>query len=371
MGRRLLTLGSGRTGFSPFVDVAINGMAAMFIFLAIYVAAVPPQLPPPPLKIHTRRLPSAVWSRGYQSGIHVTGGVGAYSFSISPEESLRELRLFFDRERGWIMGTPQAKSDQDSRLLRRIPLRVRVDDEGGRHVEQEMDLVINPVAIPFDPASQKLRFADGKAQLCDAWVGRRYENAVAVLGGIEPYNVTMTGLPPGLVFQDGRIQGTPASDAVPEGEEVRTYSVSLHVVDQQSDFVPQEAVRLPSIQRTYSLAVRRKQPLSVEGVFPALARAGQPYQGFLVAHGGVGRLRWSLRDQRAPTSSAEIPLGEPGLSLDPLTGEVRGTPSTGTGVRNVNLKLQVTDEDPAQDAKAAPIDVTLTIVPPMRFAGPE
>ena len=70
-------------------------MAAMFVFLTIYVAVVPPRVVAP-LTIHTVSLPRAVWARPYEAAITVSGGEGPYQFILGPSEPLADLNLWFD-----------------------------------------------------------------------------------------------------------------------------------------------------------------------------------------------------------------------------------------------------------------------------------
>jgi len=170
MSRRGSSFETRGSRFSPFIDVAINGMAAMFIFLVVYIAAVPPRKVPQ-LRIVTETLPAAVWYQGYHTAISASGGVGLYSFTLSPEEPLIDVGLIFDGSSGEIDGsprpsTPVARFSSDS-----LSFLVTVTDESRQIDSSFFTLYFRPTTIPYDPETELLRIQANR--LPPATVGRK------------------------------------------------------------------------------------------------------------------------------------------------------------------------------------------------------
>ena len=129
MSKRLVSLGSQQAWFSPFVDVAVNGMMAMFVFLIVYIAAVPPRHDTPRLRILTTNLPAAVWYNGYQTAISASGGAGSYHFTIDQVDYLNRLGLLFDPTNGMLFGTPRSINSKERQSSSTRKLHVVVEDE--------------------------------------------------------------------------------------------------------------------------------------------------------------------------------------------------------------------------------------------------
>lgn len=365
MRRRLIAFDQGGFVFSPFVDVAVNGMAAMFVFLAVYVAVVPPRSgDPPPLQLVTDRLPDGVWYTGYQAHLSATGGAGQYTFGVEPSAELETLRLFFAGQDGlgWITGTPRPTVPADRFETREFPLRVSVSDLSGQTDARELTLKIVPVAVGFDPEAQRLRWATALHQFPDAWAERSYEFAPAVLGGIEPYELRAEGLPNGLTVDSNRIVGTVAAGAVPEGADHRDYFIHLAVQDQQSALFPVRAPREPELTGDFPLRVHSVPRIEAANALPALAHAGQLYFGAVVARGGRGPLTWQV-------AAGELPSY---LRLDQRRGMVEGSVPVDAGDAGgpvpIRFTVQVDDEDPS--TPSAVVNCEIKVVPAMRFIAP-
>ena len=297
MKGRLSSLSSQSTlGFSPFVDVAINAMAAMFIFLVVYVAAVPPQPRPLQVEFTNTFLPAAIWYTPYRAGLSVSGGVGTYQFQFTTDSGidLKSLGLQADPDTGIIQGMPEPPEAQDREHSRVIAVNVTVHDSGGQSAEARIDLTINPVAVPFDPDKHRLRFAQPTttempdASLPIAWAGQPYKASVAVLGGIESYQYAIKNLPPGLQFKDGCIFGVPELPDNQSGP--RIWDIQITVTDQQSQFLERADHR--TIQHRFRLQVNPWRPLELQPLLP-LGRADQPYRGVIIANGAKGLYRWT------------------------------------------------------------------------------
>jgi len=359
MGRRLVSMETDRTGFSPFVDVAINGMAAMFVFLAIYVALVPPN-PVPELRILTTELPEAVWHRPYEAAIAVNGGSGKYRFQIEPMSALRQVRIGFNAETGKISGTAQPPADKKERT-HTIGLTATVKDDSAQQESLDLTLRIVPAEIPFDPDSQKLRFASEQRDLPDAYLGRQYQYTLGILGGLEPYLVDVSGLPVGLsASEQGVIAGQADEASVPPRKDYADYRIQVGVVDRQSALLPEDIIREPSLSDKFSLRVRRISPIKLDNLLP-LARQGCAYEGVIVANGGRGQLSYSLAGTALPAA----------LSLEARTGWIRGVVqplSQQDHAAVIKFRIRVDDEDPITEARTGEFE--MVVAPPMRFAAP-
>ena len=177
----------------------------------------------------------------------------------------------------------------------------------------------------------------------NATVGKYYAVGLTVSGGTGPYTWSASGtVPPGLsVTTTGSILGTPTAAG--------SYLFTLSVVDSR------QASAFRSLTMTVlqgSLSILTTNPL------PA-ATAGQSYSTSLAAAGGTPPYRWAVGN------------GFPaGLSLDPQSGAITGTPSTPGAF---SFTVQVTDT--AQAVGTAnfsltvnPAPLAITTVAPL-FAG--
>ena len=179
--------------------------------------------------------------------------------------------------------------------------------------------------------------------LPSATVGKYYAVGLTVSGGSAPYTWSASGtVPPGLsVTTTGSITGTPTAAG--------SYAVTLIVTDsrQASAF---KALTLTVLQGTVSILTASPLPT---------ATAGQSYSASLSAAGGTPPYRWSVGN------------GFPaGLSLDPQSGAITGTPST---PGSFSFTVQVADAVQATGTAnlsltVNPAPLVITTVAPL-FAG--
>jgi hypothetical protein len=150
------------------------------------------------------------------------------------------------------------------------------------------------------------------AGVTDGVVSSAYNNDLGVAGGVGPYTVTLlTGsLPPGLAITGTSITGTPTA--------VGNFSFTLQIAETGG------AISVKS----YSMTVYRALSLRTRKLHRG--RTGRNYVQSLKATGGKKNYTWSVAVGALPA----------GLSLDPATGKITGTPAA-AGVSN--LTLQVTD----------------------------
>lgn len=181
------------------------------------------------------------------------------------------------------------------------------------------------------------------ASLPQGAVGSLYQTGLSVTGGTAPYRWTASGsVPPGLtVFPSGIITGVPNAAG--------NYNFVLAVTD---------ANQL-SASRSFSIAITGPV-FSITTTSPLPnATVGQTYSQTLNATGGTPPYQW--------TASSGFP---PGLSLDPNSGAITGTPST---AGSYSFTVQVVDS--AKNATTANLALsvsapalTITTISPL-FSG--
>lgn len=101
---------------------------------------------------------------------------------------------------------------------------------------------------------------------------------------------------------------------------------------------------------------RRGDPLSITTEILPGATEGQPYSARLEATGGVGPLAWGITVGSLPS----------GLILNPLTGEISGTPGLPSGIGQHLFTATATDSgrSPAADSRSFLLHVAPATFPP-------
>lgn len=163
-------------------------------------------------------------------------------------------------------------------------------------------------------------------------VGTPYADAVAVNGGATPYawSVSAGSLPPGLALDPatGAIAGTPT--------ETGAYTFSVQVTDSSSP------LKMASQQYEVTIASASNALNITTTGFPD-GVTGVPYSATVAAVGGTTPYSWS--------SPGALPSG---LTLDPATGVIAGTP-TATG--RSNFTIRVTDSSVPTRNFSAPFTI--------------
>jgi hypothetical protein len=173
--------------------------------------------------------------------------------------------------------------------------------------------------------------------------GRPVNTQLVATGG-SPLTWSLGGgaLPPGLSLSDKGVLSGATSAA-------GTYGFAINVRDSGGK-------RLTTKQFTYVVA----GPLSVSAPPSRPAEVGRPVSIAPAATGGIAPLRWGL------AGGSQLPGG---LTLNPATGAITGTPST---AGRFSIGLTVADAE----GTLAPVTVQLTVAPRLaiataRLAGPK
>ena len=201
--------------------------------------------------------------------------------------------------------------------------------------------VVNPGPVqsnflPFTILAAPLSI--GTSPLPSAATGQPYNTTLTATGGTPPFVWSASSaLPPGLSLSAGGvISGTPTASG--------SYTLPIRVTDSQN------------VTATASLSLT-VQPPPVQIVTASLpsAVAGKAYSQQLALSGGTPPFHWSA--QGLPS----------GLSLDPASGALSGTP---TVVGTFNISVQVIDSAQASASRNFTLTVsapplTITTVPPL------
>ncbi len=209
---------------------------------------------------------------------------------------------------GTLSGTPTAPG--------RYTFVVQVTDSSNPPLVAQQQFTVDVFAAPLSIMT---------VSLPSGVVGIPYAYAVAVNGGAKPYawSVGAGSLPPGLALDQatGAITGTPAAAGL--------FAFTIQVTDSSNP------TKTDSRDFRINTASSSNELTITTTAFPDGVR-GVPYSMTLTGAGGTTPYAWS--------TSGSPP---PGLTLDPATGVVAGTP-TATGWFNFTVK--VTDSTtPAQN----------------------
>jgi hypothetical protein len=216
----------------------------------------------------------------YSSALVATGGVPPYTFSIVSGSLPPGLTL--NPSTGAITGTPTTAGTYN--------YTARVTDSTGAHVDAACSITVAPPQLTLSCAS-------GSAQ-----VGVPYSSALVATGGVPPYTFSIVSgsLPPGLTLNPstGAITGTPTTAGI--------YSYTARVTDSTGAHVDAAcSITVAPARLTLSCA-------------SGTAEVALPYSSAFVASGGVPPYTFSI-------VSGSLP---PGLTLNPSTGALTGTPSS-------------------------------------------
>ncbi len=261
--------------------------------LAITVTAAPT-----PLAILTNSLPPGSINQVYAFALSPTGGIGPYTWGLKSGSPFLPSGLTLSTN-GVISGTPTVTSTATHTFI--------LTDATSQTVEKALQLPIN--AIP--PSITTTTLPAGTFNVV-------YNQTVLVTGGIGTllWGVISGALPPGLSLNttNGNISGTPTSSG--------SFNFTLRVTDSIPQFDEQNL----------TITINSPTPPSITTSSLPTGTVNQPYANTqLTATGGAQPYSWSAN-----------PALPNGLTLDPSSGVISGTPLTGSN-GNSTHEFTVTD----------------------------
>jgi Putative Ig domain len=259
--------------------VGVQDAAGLSAFQALSITINPPAPP----RITTRTLSAGTIGQSYSQPVEATGGTGARIWSIIAGSLPAGLNV--DGATGVISGTPIVPGTSS--------FTVRVQDAAGQSDQQALSITINLSNPPHITTTS----------LAGGTVGQPYNETLAATGGIGALIWTVSGgsLPAGVNLDptSGLISGAPMNAG--------TANFTVRVVDSlgQSD------------QQSLSIAITAGLSITTNSLPDA--EVGKKYNKTMQRSGGIAPFTWSV-----------APVLPDGLSLDPATGQITGSPAERT-----------------------------------------
>jgi GDSL-like Lipase/Acylhydrolase family/Bacterial Ig-like domain (group 3)/Putative Ig domain len=308
------------TGTSDFTVTATDSSSPALTATAsesIAVDAIPA------LAIQTTALPDPTVGQQYQATLEATGGDAPYTWSVSSGTLPGGLSL--DPSTGDLTGTPTASGPSTFTIA-------ATDSSSSSGTTVTATFTVNV-------ASATSTLAATSPQLPSGTQGTGYAGTLTSTGGTGPvyWSIESGNLPDGLSLDPGT--GQISGIATGAG----TYSFTAQVIDSSSP-TPQSATESLSITIAAASAPAVLTSSLADGA------VNQPYTGAVVGNGGVAPYTWSVGSGALPD----------GLSLDPSSGMITGTP-TASGTFTFDVSLADSSTPAAQTASAA---LSITIAPP-------
>lgn len=283
----------------------------------------------PVITVNPATLPPGIIGTPYSQTVSATGGAAPYTFAISAGALPNGLML--NGSNGIISGTPTTAGQ--------FNFTVTATDANGCQGSRPYSIVI-PV-IPVCPF-----ILVNPPTLPDGVIGTPYNQTITASGGNEPYTfaVTAGALPPGLILNptSGIISGTPTTAG-------------------QFDFTitATDADGCPGL-RAYSIVIPIIPVCPFITVNPPTLPAGvigTPYSQTITATGGVAPYTFAVTGGALPN----------GLTLDPTSGIISGTPTT---AGQFNFIITATDANDCPGSRAYLLVIPVVPVCPFITVNP-
>ena len=262
----------------------------------------------------------------YNFQIVVTGGVAPLTYSLKSGNLPEGLTL---NPNGSIVGRPTGPGPGPNPAL----FTVQVVD----NVANPTPVISQQFSISISPAPTLSITSAGA--LSPATLNAAYSTRINTTGGVQPFRWSISSgtLPPGLSLDpvSGVISGTPT--------QVNTFNFTPTVRD--STLPNNQIVSTPN---PLSITVSAPPPLVITTPSLPDGQTLAPYSAAVAVTGGVAPYTWSIITGQLPS----------GLTLNPSTGQISGTPVL---VTTSQFTIQVTDSEtvPAQvTAPAYTINIT-------------
>ena len=237
-----------------------------------------------PFSITTTSLPDGSISQAYSQPVQTIGGTAPLTFNIVPPGTLPP-GLNLNPTTGVISGVPVVPAGTSS-------FTVRVADAGGRDATQALSITINLLNPPNITTTT----------LPAGAVGQAYSQTLQATGGIgaRTWSIVAGTLPPGLnlISSTGVISGTPIAPG--------TSSFTVRIADSAGQVATKDL----------SIPIPIPPPILITTTTLPCGQILLAYNQPLQATGGSGARTWSVVAGTLPQ----------GLTLDPTTGVISGTP---------------------------------------------
>ncbi len=269
---------------------------------------------PEPLLILTGLLPVGATGPSYSAQLEAVGGVPPYDWTVAAGALPPGLTL--GAATGLLSGTPAAAGTFEFTAQVRDSVQATATRSYTLRISEP--LLITTTSLP------------------EGTEGETYSASIAASGGFPPYAFSLAGgsLPPGLSLSSGgAISGTPSESGA--------FSFTVQVRDNEGQ----------TAQRAFTLTVFLRPAITTASLPDG--RVADPYSATLEVTGRAP-FQWSI-------ASGSLP---PGLSLDPATGTISGTPTL-HGTYTFTATVSDGNQPPLSASREFAIRIELPPLPPL------